>query len=202
MRTPTCWPSTGTSWTSPSATRPRPGCTPTTLPGGCRTALPAGEQNTIANKKKGTALRGCPSACRSRHAPGGTHFCPQSRDRNSFPLVSPWGQNLALNRALRRKAARTLSAPNFPVCVPSIRTCRLDGTFCMGLVSVHSGVLHHDVLHLVGDLLAGVGALFQVGVDLLQASTSRMSSWVTCSSRILAMNSRSLSSSRELILMM
>ena len=35
-----------------------------------------------------------------RHAPGGTHFCPQSRDRNSFPLVSPWGQNLALNRAL------------------------------------------------------------------------------------------------------
>ena len=28
-----------------------------------------------------------------------------------------------------RKAARTLSAPNFPVCVPSIRSCRLDGTF-------------------------------------------------------------------------
>src|SRR5699024_5689659 len=24
---------------------------------------------------------------------------------------------------------RTLSALNFPVCVPSIRTCRLDGTF-------------------------------------------------------------------------
>ena len=44
-------------------------------------------------------------------------------------LRSPWGQNLALNRALRRKAARTLSTPNFPVCVPSIRTCQLDGTF-------------------------------------------------------------------------
>src|SRR5699024_4566479 len=29
----------------------------------------------------------------------------------------------------RGKAARTLSAPNFPVGVPSIRTCRLDGTF-------------------------------------------------------------------------
>jgi len=29
----------------------------------------------------------------------------------------------------RRKAARTLSALNFPVCVPSIRTCQLDGTF-------------------------------------------------------------------------
>ena len=22
-----------------------------------------------------------------RHAPGGTHFCPHTRDRNSFPLV-------------------------------------------------------------------------------------------------------------------
>ena len=33
-----------------------------------------------------------------RHALGGTHFCAQSRDRNSFPLIFPWGQNLALNR--------------------------------------------------------------------------------------------------------
>ncbi len=35
---------------------------------------------------------GC-SVSQKRHAPGGTHFCPHTRDRNSFPLVSPWGQN-------------------------------------------------------------------------------------------------------------
>ena len=35
-----------------------------------------------------------------RHALGGTHFCPHPRVRNSFPLVSPWGQNLPSNRAL------------------------------------------------------------------------------------------------------
>ena len=29
----------------------------------------------------------------------------------------------------RRKAARTLSAPNFPVCVPTVRACRPVGTF-------------------------------------------------------------------------
>src|SRR5699024_6587047 len=46
------------------------------------------------------------SVSQKRHAPGGTHFCPHARDRNSFPLVSPWGQNLALNRAL---AARRLA---------------------------------------------------------------------------------------------
>src|SRR5699024_3727997 len=43
------------------------------------------------------------SVSQKRHAPGGTHFCAQSRGRNSFPLVSPWGQNLALNRALAAK---------------------------------------------------------------------------------------------------
>ena len=34
---------------------------------------------------------------------GGTHFCAQSRDRNSFPLIFPWGQNGVLNRALGPK---------------------------------------------------------------------------------------------------
>ena len=38
-----------------------------------------------------------------RHALGGTHFCAQSRVRNSFPLIFPWGQNLVLNRALAAK---------------------------------------------------------------------------------------------------
>src|SRR5699024_10457684 len=33
------------------------------------------------------------SVSRLRHAPGGNDFCAQSRDRNSFSLVSPWGQN-------------------------------------------------------------------------------------------------------------
>ena len=33
------------------------------------------------------------SVSQKRHAPGGTHFCLHAQDRNSFPLVSPWGQN-------------------------------------------------------------------------------------------------------------
>src|SRR5699024_6565211 len=42
-----------------------------------------------------------------RHALGGTHFCAQSRGRNSFPLISPWGQNLPPNRALGLAASHT-----------------------------------------------------------------------------------------------
>src|SRR5699024_11523839 len=41
----------------------------------------------------------------------------------------PLGTKLSAEPRTRRKAARTLSALNFPVGVPSIRTCRLDGTF-------------------------------------------------------------------------
>src|SRR5699024_3675456 len=104
------------------------------------------------------------SVPQKRHALGGTHFCAQPRDRNSFPLILlrlanfrgaralakigalrqrwlavsstgraspplPLGTKFAAEPCTRRKAARTLSAANFPVCVPSIRTCRLDGTF-------------------------------------------------------------------------
>src|SRR5699024_11271858 len=43
------------------------------------------------------------SVSQKRHALGGTHFCPHARDRNSFPLISPWGQNLAPNSALAAK---------------------------------------------------------------------------------------------------
>src|SRR5699024_2115678 len=43
------------------------------------------------------------SVPQKRHALGGTHFCAQPRDRNSFPLISPWGQNLPLNHALAAK---------------------------------------------------------------------------------------------------
>ena len=52
--------------------------------------------------RQGTTL-GVVSVSQKRHALGGTHFCPHARDRNSFPLISPWGQNLALNRALAAK---------------------------------------------------------------------------------------------------
>ena len=44
------------------------------------------------------------------------------------------GTKLSAEPRTRRKAARTLSALNFPVCVPSIRTCRLDGTFLIFVV--------------------------------------------------------------------
>ena len=46
-----------------------------------------------------------------------------------LPPGIPLGTKFGAEPRTRRKAARTLSAPNFPVCVPSIRTCRLDGTF-------------------------------------------------------------------------
>src|SRR5699024_11368885 len=62
-------------------------------------------------------LSGPLSVSQKRHAPGGTHFCAQSRVRNSFPLVSPWGQNCALNRALGLAASHTLSA-QFPCMCP------------------------------------------------------------------------------------
>ena len=42
----------------------------------------------------------------------------QSRDRNSFPLISPWGQNLAPNRALGLAASHTLCA-KFPCMCPA-----------------------------------------------------------------------------------
>ena len=67
---------------------------------------PSSTRISRCNQDKTRASRTCydwPKRVENRHAPGGTHFCPQSRDRNSFPLVSPWGQNLALNRALAAK---------------------------------------------------------------------------------------------------
>src|SRR5699024_3685092 len=59
---------------------------------------------TKTHQNKNRAGLSCPASVpQKRHAPGGTHFCPHARDRHSFPLVSPWGQNLALNRALAAK---------------------------------------------------------------------------------------------------
>ena len=61
----------------------------------------------------------CTTGCSSCHscALGGTHFCAQSRGRNSFPLISPWGQNLPPNRALGLTASHTLSG-KFPCMCP------------------------------------------------------------------------------------
>src|SRR5699024_9191429 len=62
------------------------------------------EQYALYHRSPHIALQTSPlSVSLLRHAPGGTHFCPHTRDRNSFPLVSPWGQNLVLNRALAAK---------------------------------------------------------------------------------------------------
>src|SRR5699024_499021 len=58
------------------------------------------------------------SVAQKRPALGGTHFCAQPRGRNSFPLISPWGQNSALNRALGLAASHTLSA-EFPCRCPA-----------------------------------------------------------------------------------
>src|SRR5699024_7431656 len=64
-----------------------------------------------------TPKKAGPTAWRKRHALGGTHFCAQSRDRNSFPLIFPWGQNLPLNHALGLAASHTLSG-KFPCMCP------------------------------------------------------------------------------------
>ena len=66
-----------------------------------------------------------------RHALGGTHFCAQSRDRNSFPLIFPWGQNLPLNPCTRPYGLAHSQRQISLYVSPSIRTCRLDGTFLM-----------------------------------------------------------------------
>ena len=60
-------------------------------------------------RKKGPRFGTAPSVSQKRHALGGTHF---------FPLISPWGQNLAPNRALGLAASHTPGAkgcrcPNF-----------------------------------------------------------------------------------------
>src|SRR5699024_5366036 len=59
----------------------------------------------------------------------GDPFLPAAQVRNPSPLVSPFSTKWSAEPRTRRKAARTLSALHFPVCVPPIRTCRLDGTF-------------------------------------------------------------------------
>src|SRR5699024_9564029 len=68
-------------------------------------------------------------ACRKTTRSRGNPFLPACAGQKFFPPGIPLGTKLSAEPRTRRKAARTLSALNFPVCVPSIRTCRLDGTF-------------------------------------------------------------------------
>ena len=46
-----------------------------------------------------------------------------------LPPNIPLGTKFGAEPRTRRKAARTLSAPNFPVCVPPVCTCHPGGTF-------------------------------------------------------------------------
>src|SRR5699024_9865599 len=56
-----------------------------------------------------------------------------------LPPGIPLGTKLSAEPRTRRKAARTLSALNFPVCVPTVRACRPVGTFLTVCLRVESG---------------------------------------------------------------
>ena len=51
------------------------------------------------------------------------------RPQDALRCRCPLGTKFSAEPCTRPKGPRTLSAPNFPGCVPSSRTCRLDGTF-------------------------------------------------------------------------
>src|SRR5699024_10992577 len=59
----------------------------------------------------------------------GNPFLRAAARQKFLPPNIPLGTKFGAEPRTRRKAARTLSAPNFHVCVLSIRTCRLDRTF-------------------------------------------------------------------------
>ena len=99
-----------------------------------------------------------PSACRKSATLRGNPFLPAYAGQKFLPpgslALSRFSRRATVgaceNRSAapaapsllprtRRKAARTLSALNFPVCVPSIRTCRLDGTFLSYFWAVSPG---------------------------------------------------------------
>src|SRR5699024_2001833 len=87
-----------------------------------QTATRSGRQPFAAGRQR------VAKAPRSR----GNPFLPAYAGQKFLPPGIPLGTKLSAEPRTRRKAARTLSALNFPVCVPSIRTCRLDGTFLPG----------------------------------------------------------------------
>src|SRR5699024_8090335 len=75
--------------------------------------------------KIGAELQRVAKAPRSR----GNPFLPAYAGQKFLPPGIPLGTKFSSEPCTRRKAARTLSALNFPVCVPTVRTCRPAGTF-------------------------------------------------------------------------
>ena len=91
----------------------------------------------------GSCRRG--SACRKSATLQGEPISACCAGQKFLPPGILLGTKFGAEPHTRRKAARTLSALNFPVCVPSIRTCRLDGTFltvwrnCLSAPGRHAG---------------------------------------------------------------
>ena len=69
----------------------------------------------------------------------GNPFLPAYAGQKFLPPGIPLGTKLSAEPRTRRKAARTLSALNFPVCVPTVRACRPVGTFLTVCLRVGSG---------------------------------------------------------------
>ena len=69
------------------------------------------------------------AACRKTTRSRGNPFLRAVAQQKFLPPGIPLGTKFSAETRTRRKAARTLSVLNFPVCVLSIRTCRLDRTF-------------------------------------------------------------------------
>ena len=80
----------------------------------------------------GSCRRG--SACRKSDTLQGEPISARSsRGRNSFPLVFPLGTKFGAEpRTSPQSGSHTLSAKFSLYVSPSIRTCRLDGTFLTG----------------------------------------------------------------------
>src|SRR5699024_491701 len=93
--------------------------------GHCLQRIKTTPQGAAAERPFGRGPQRVAKAPRSR----GNPFLPAYAGQKFLPPGIPLGTKLSAEPRTRRKAARTLSALNFPVCVPSIRTCRLDGTF-------------------------------------------------------------------------
>ena len=81
----------------------------------------------------------------------GNPFLPAYAGQKFFPPSILLGTKFSAEPRTRRGAARTLSAPNFPVCVPVVRTCRPTGTFLL-------------FFHETKDFIVFVGALTAPGI--------------------------------------
>src|SRR5699024_6248667 len=94
----------------------------------------SGRQRTVetslsCTQSKGEARRPRLSACRKSATLQGEPISACYAGQKFLPPGIPLGTKLSAEPRTRRKAARTLSALNFPVGVPTVRTCRPVGTF-------------------------------------------------------------------------